>query len=154
MAIITECKNKMNKLRFLALIISKRNLLNWCPVNSYLVLCEGCSYRNSLVNSLMAQHTCLHSSALKRRRQTNINTKQFDMFSRLFPLFFGVKDFVAMVTDSNSLCGTVQFCHVCPSCDSFSIYRWHSLFNAIVYYSTVKTAAQTLNLFVSPGFIF
>lgn len=36
-------------------------------MNSYLVLCEGCSYRNSLVNSLMAQHTCLHSSALTRR---------------------------------------------------------------------------------------
>lgn len=30
----------------------------------YLVLNEG-SYRNNLVNSLMAQHTCLHSSALK-----------------------------------------------------------------------------------------
>lgn len=36
---------------------------------SVVIWCSGCSYRNSLVNSLMAQHTCLHSSALQTQTQ-------------------------------------------------------------------------------------
>lgn len=36
---------------------------------SSVIWCAGCSYRNNLVNSLMAQHTCLHSSALKKKNK-------------------------------------------------------------------------------------
>lgn len=40
------------------------------PVRGYLVIRHraGRSYRNNLVNSLMAQHTCLHSSALDNKQ--------------------------------------------------------------------------------------
>lgn len=40
-------------------------VVTWCRVIRHRA---GRSYRNNLVNSLMAQHTCLHSSALEDKQ--------------------------------------------------------------------------------------